>query len=1361
MNKIATFADAGPDHSAGVMLCVRPDSPERFILGSGLPVEEIHLTLLYFGTTEEFDGSAAQQATEVINAEIAPAFKPIRGEVTAVTTFGASGEDNPPLVLLVDAPGLTELQQDCQGRLRAALGSNHQPHSNHGFMPHLTLGYGANEADIEFAQSLVGQPVQFDNIEFVWGTESSVWSLGKRHEGTSIADQDEGFGLQLEEELPSPRMDSYSADAEEAHGMSNENEATVADRDARLSVVDEFLAADSFAAPPTTQERRDSAKKGHAMPDGSYPIETRADLEDAIHAVGRGNADHDAIRKHIIKQAKRLNADDAIPPDWNSDGTVKGGENSNESEFAPVAPAAPVAEAPAPPDMQSPGPLDGMVPEHLDGMGDPCPGSGEPCDPSSGLDCCPVCGMPVDDMIPEDDSVPPPPIGPGGMAVEVDEEFIASGAASLPFAPLNRPWGQAEARSRLKGLDPEVAARAFLANGAIAFADVIDGELVAVPKGLIHIASTFASGFDAGLGAHVKNRLDFYFARMREEFGDESIVAPWERGVFTTYDATDHSTFAAVPVHHTATTDSKDFDGDVVKTRTRHGETPAYYDSIYAWHDSTGKPTNKTTYRFPHHQVSESGDPGAAVGWACHAALMTIDDSGIPKGDYQGVYNHLAAHLKDAGLDVPKLGDDNLSVDEVRAAIATLREQPVALLATTVEEEAMDSPFDVTKMDDASLVGEFMRRYLESLSGAKDEQNADDEGDEFAPKKGVNPFPPKKKDDGTPEDAPKDDGDPEDKAEKPETPGEKPDAEDKKEAPEGDAKPAPEKGANPFPPKADKPDDGDPEDKKEAPETPGEKPDPEDKAEAPEEDPNKKAPVKAAAPPPEAAPSAPPAKPAGVPPVSPSQPPAEADPTKKKKMIGQGNGTYEWEGVLIVEGIPSGDGRMIDGNALTWRELPVPLMLQTVNAEGHSGAVICGSIHEIERMGQDIVGRGNFDSGPAGQEAKRLLTEGTMRGVSADIDSVKVDLRDSGGNSLNMEDVLFGEAQAMEVLVQGRIMGATLTPFPAFQEAHIEVLDNAAEDPALVAAGATFEGEVWRYRSPYPICVFGVHEPVEIVSLVASGAEEGYPLNPPTEWFALREMDEPMPFTVYPDGRVFGLVAAFGSCHIGFRNKCVEVPKSMSNYRYFRNKRTLTAEGEMIATGPIFMDTVHPNLRLRASDAEAHYAHTGCAVADVALYENEHGIVAAGALRPDATPEQVRRLRGSDISPDWRSIQGRLELVGLLGVNVSGFITPALAASGAPIQVETLTPRAQVNIATDEVESLVAAGSLGCSTCGDNGFSIGSDAVAQIIEMLSSHEAKLAELSEAVRPIRAERVFARMASLALDSASKTEVAEGE
>lgn len=65
------------------------------------------------------------------------------------------------------------------------------------------------------------------------------------------------------------------------------------------------------------------AANGQAMKDESYPIADKEDLTRAVHAVGRGGASHDAIRAHIIRRAKALDASSEIPDNWGADGSLK------------------------------------------------------------------------------------------------------------------------------------------------------------------------------------------------------------------------------------------------------------------------------------------------------------------------------------------------------------------------------------------------------------------------------------------------------------------------------------------------------------------------------------------------------------------------------------------------------------------------------------------------------------------------------------------------------------------------------------------------------------------------------------------------------------------------------------------------------------------------------------------------------------------------------------------------------------------------------------------------------------------------------------------------------------------------------
>lgn len=62
-------------------------------------------------------------------------------------------------------------------------------------------------------------------------------------------------------------------------------------------------------------KRKDLAKKGQAMSDGSFPIATVEDLKNAVRAIGRAK-DPAAAKVHIKRRAKALGASDLIPEGW-------------------------------------------------------------------------------------------------------------------------------------------------------------------------------------------------------------------------------------------------------------------------------------------------------------------------------------------------------------------------------------------------------------------------------------------------------------------------------------------------------------------------------------------------------------------------------------------------------------------------------------------------------------------------------------------------------------------------------------------------------------------------------------------------------------------------------------------------------------------------------------------------------------------------------------------------------------------------------------------------------------------------------------------------------------------------------------
>lgn len=106
---------------------------------------------------------------------------------------------------------------------------------------------------------------------------------------------------------------------------------------------------DTYRRDFTSKQREAAAKTGAAMPDGSFPIENRADLENAIRAFGRAKNKR-AVKRHIMKRAKALGAEDLIPADWKDGGDKERADNLDNTDGAGepevVERTDPTAEAP-------------------------------------------------------------------------------------------------------------------------------------------------------------------------------------------------------------------------------------------------------------------------------------------------------------------------------------------------------------------------------------------------------------------------------------------------------------------------------------------------------------------------------------------------------------------------------------------------------------------------------------------------------------------------------------------------------------------------------------------------------------------------------------------------------------------------------------------------------------------------------------------------------------------------------------------------------------------------------------------------------------------------------------------------------
>lgn len=428
---------------------------------------------------------------------------------------------------------------------------------------------------------------------------------------------------------------------------------------------------------------------------------------------------------------------------------------------------------------------------------------------------------------------------------------------------------------------------------------------------------------------------------------------------------------------------------------------------------------------------------------------------------------------------------------------------------------------------------------------------------------------------------------------------------------------------------------------------------------------------------------------AAAPPVEDAEPEVERADSGAPMADTAGRPYRRWQALAVLEGVWTGDDRYIEPGALTWRDFPLSLMAQSETAPGHDGAQLAGRIDAGTRVdATDIVDArtgkpygdgavavmlsGVFDSDQMATATADRIAGGFLKGVSVDLSDVEMvdELTDADGNPVSIDDIDSGRVDPMDIRMRsrvtaGRIMGLTATPFPAFEGAFIQLLDDDGNaGPAMAPGQPTVDQQSAAIRAssaPSPRrCL-----PCESGAMTASAA----PVEPPAAWFDNPGQDRyDKRIVITDEGRVYGYVAPWGVCHTGVSGQCVVAPHSAIDYALFTVGSVKTAEGDVVPTGPITLGTGHEmDLGAGVGAAVEHYDNTGTAVADVAVGEDEYGIWFSGALRPDVTPERVRTLRGSLLSGDWRPWGAGRELIAALVVNRGGFpVVRQLVASGHP-----------------------------------------------------------------------------------------------
>jgi hypothetical protein len=367
--------------------------------------------------------------------------------------------------------------------------------------------------------------------------------------------------------------------------------------------------------------------------------------------------------------------------------------------------------------------------------------------------------------------------------------------------------------------------------------------------------------------------------------------------------------------------------------------------------------------------------------------------------------------------------------------------------------------------------------------------------------------------------------------------------------------------------------------------------------------------------------------------------------------------------MLAPIGLSTGDGRRFAVGGISLADLPMPFEWARTREGGHDGAISVGSIKEATVLSVKDAVKGEWISADAVKgmdsamtavwargemyddadrevmprlaedvaEAMHLMAGGTL-GPSVDLDSFEgVPVLEGTDEPVTWEIIEeyyeeHGEEPKLELLItEGRVRAATLVSIPAFAETSRPLELLPAEDGE---AAATTE---------------------ELAALIASTATD---TRPSVAAFDLPQLAGPTPITFdWDKGLVFGHIATWKTCHVGYADVCVTAPKDEAGgYAWFNRFPVETEDGGTVWAGRITLGGRHAALSLNASATMAEY-DVKTVAAHVRAYEDEHGIVVAGVIEPNLTASERVTLDRRKVSGDWRETPGGLSLVEVLALS--------------------------------------------------------------------------------------------------------------
>ncbi|MER5482656.1 2'-5' RNA ligase family protein [Streptomyces sp. NPDC002812] len=161
---------AEPQAGRGVMIALQvpAEAAAQIEQPEGTAAELLHITLAYLGDAADLGGEPEELRGAITGA--VAGHGPLRGTLGGIGRFPDTGSGEPTWVP-VDVPGLVELRQQVVEALKDSRFAG-MIRSDHGFTPHVTLGY-----DLPDVPPVPSTPVAFDRVAVVVGSSTSFVGL--------------------------------------------------------------------------------------------------------------------------------------------------------------------------------------------------------------------------------------------------------------------------------------------------------------------------------------------------------------------------------------------------------------------------------------------------------------------------------------------------------------------------------------------------------------------------------------------------------------------------------------------------------------------------------------------------------------------------------------------------------------------------------------------------------------------------------------------------------------------------------------------------------------------------------------------------------------------------------------------------------------------------------------------------------------------------------------------------------------------------------------------------------------------------------------------------------------------------------